>query len=92
MNINDMTPQRREILDLVQFEGGTAITWPWAATAEEISQDEEKLKAVEAMLNYDSKDGYDTDQLYHALDQVFGTNPILAEQLEVSSGMLEQSM
>lgn len=92
MNINHMMPQRREILALVRFEDNTAVTWPWAATVEEICQDEEKLKAVEAMLKYDPKGGYDTDQLYQAMDQIFGVNPLLMEQPEASSGMAEQSM
>ncbi len=92
MNIDHMAPQRREILDIVMFEDQTAVIWPWAATAEEICQDEEKLKAVEAALHYDLKNGYDTEQLYEALDQIFGINPALAEERETFNEMSEQSM
>lgn len=74
-----MTPRRTEILNLVALEEETAEIWPWAATAEEISQDDEKLSAVEAMLHYSPDFGCDTDQVYQAIEQVFGLNPILSK-------------
>lgn len=85
-----VTPQRQEILDFVLFEDSTSIIWPWAVSAEEIRGDEQKLTAVESMLFYDPQTGYDTDQLYDALDTVFGANPVLTQQH--SGGVMEQTL
>jgi len=85
------SPQRKEILDFVTFEGSTSVIWPWAVPAEEICQDQEGLDAVEGMLAYDPKGGYDVDQLHNALSQVFGVNPVLTERQGPESGMIDQT-
>lgn len=76
-----LTPQRRELLDFVAFEESTSAIWPWAVPAEAIRGDDGKLSAVEAMLAYDPRNGYDTDQMYGALDKVFGINPDLRKSI-----------
>ena len=92
MEQQGLTPQRRDVLDFIMFEDSTSLIWPWAVPAEIICRDEEKLKAVEAMLDYDPEVGCDTEQIYAALNKVFGCNPALTEQQELTGGMMGPQM
>lgn len=67
--------QRLAIIDYIQFEDETSEIWPWAVSAEELLQSD--LRGVEKIVHFENGDHFDTDELYFAINHIFGINPIL---------------
>ena len=87
--LDDPLLERLErISDFVRFEAETSIIWPWAIPAEELLQNEEKLRTVAAFIHFDANGAYDTDEMYEALDSAFGVNPVLMEKEQSEGGMI----
>lgn len=80
------------IADFISFEAGTSIIWPWAVPAEELLQRREELRAVAQTIRLDSDGRCDTDEMYEALERVFGPNPILVEGTHSEEGMVAPGM
>lgn len=84
--------RRQAIIDFINFENETAVTWPWAIPADEIIQNSETLRKVEKAVVFDRENNFDTDELYHALDRIVGVNPALNVAPEANSGMIQPGM
>ena len=69
----------RAVRDFVCFERDTSQIWPWFISAEEILGDEGKLREIGAALRHDPTHGYDTEEIYSALTETFGVNPVLEQ-------------
>lgn len=67
----------RAVTDYLRFEQETSEIWPWFLSAEEMLGDEQKLNEVSAALHHDPEHGYDTEEIYQALNEAFGVNPTL---------------
>jgi len=90
--IPELDDPRAAIVDFIRFEESTAVTWPWAVSAEDLLQNEEILLELEKVVDYDKKSGFDTEKLYDALDQIIGINPALASAQEENRGMTMPDM
>lgn len=84
--------QTKAIIDFVQFEDSTSIIWPWALSADEITQNEELLRKVKMAVSFDPQGDWDTDELYEALDRIVGVNPVLKDSQATNSGMTQPGM
>ena len=84
--------QLENITDFVMFEAETSIIWPWAIPAEEMLQRRDDLLAAAKAVHLDAEGYCDTDEMYEALEQVFGTNPVLAEEHQPEGGMVPPGM
>lgn len=77
MQDDSLQKRLKSITDFVAFEAETSTTWPWALPAEKLLQSDEKLLTVAQSIHLDDDDACDTDEMYDALDRVFGINPTL---------------
>lgn len=75
-DLHQLNP-RQVLQDYVRFTRDVSLTWPWAASAEEILGDEQKQKEVRDALQFDLKEGYNANALYEEMNKVFGIAPEL---------------
>ncbi len=75
--ITDESKRLEAIIDFVTFEDETSLIWPWAIPAEDILQNQETLLKIAAAIHFDETGSCDTDELYDAIDQIVGINPVL---------------
>lgn len=75
--IADESKRIEAIVDFVTFEDETSLIWPWAIPAEELLQNQETLLKIASAIQLDETGRCDTDELYDAIDQIVGINPVL---------------
>lgn len=64
------------VRDYLCFIRDTTRIWPWFLSIEEILYEEGKLQEIGKALHRDPKYGYDTEEIYQALVNAFGVNPM----------------
>lgn len=92
MQDDTINKRLENIVDYVNFEAETSIIWPWAIPAEELLQRREELLAVAETIHLDADGCCDTDEMYEALERIFGANPVLMEGDRPEEGMVAPGM
>lgn len=90
--IPELDEEREAIIEFLQSEDGDPAVWPWALSAEEIAQNDDLLRKVERVVNFDQQGDYNTEELCAALDRIVGVNPALKERSAPDSGMAQPCM
>lgn len=88
----ELDNRRQAIIDFVRFEEETSLIWPWAASPDEIMQNDDTLLQVEKDIHFFAEDDYDADELYDALNRIVGINPALNPISDPDSEMTMDNM